>query len=407
MNYELSGQQLEAHEMVTDWQRRQYQQVFRLDGAAGTGKTTLAHLLGSGARVLYAAPTGKAASVLTSKGCPATTIHQLIYQPLEAGKDKLRELKKEEKDVLQQLEEAKGPIDTIQEELRTVRDRIREEERALSRPFFALRTESDLRGADLLVVDERSMVDKEMGADLESFHAPILALGDPFQLPPVNGAGWLSELGPPDYLLTEVHRQALGSPILELATAVRTGRQLHNGYDKTSEAGSARVISGKPSLRDVLASDQLLCGRNSTRVALNRRSREARGRTEDLPETDDRLVCLRNNHELGLMNGTIWKVLRNHGGFSTGKIVLDVISEEGRVLEGVIVHSAPFLGRTVERWEVRDADMFDYGYALTVHKAQGSQWDDVILFDDWNLRDRPQWLYTGITRAARRLTVVQ
>lgn len=107
------------------------------------------------------------------------------------------------------------------------------------------------------------------------------------------------------------------------------------------------------------------------------------------------------------MNGTIWIVEKNHGSFSTGKIVLDVRSEDGKLLEGVVAHSAPFLGRNVERWEIRDADMFDYGYALTVHKSQGSQWDNVMLFDDWDKRDRRQWLYTGITRAAKRLVICQ
>ena len=57
----------------------------------------------------------------------------------------------------------------------------------------------------------------------------------------------------------------------------------------------------------------------------------------------------------------------------------------------------------------RESDEFDYGYALTVHKAQGSQWDDVLLFDEsYAFREhRARWLYTGLTRAAKRLTIVR
>lgn len=403
---ELSAQQNEAVEKVSRWRQTLKRQYFLLDGPAGTGKTTLARLLSSSGVVLYAAPTGKAAAVLTSKGCPASTIHQLIYKPMAEAKSKLEELKKEEKDILQQLEEAVGPQEPIQAELRTVREKIRVEQKSADRPFFALRTESDLREADLLVVDERSMVDGVMGEDILSFHAPVLFLGDPYQLPPVNGVPFAKDQKP-DFLLTEVHRQALGSPILELATLARTGGQLDIGYERSSDAGTARILGGRPPVDLVGKADQILCGRNATRIALNRRSREIRGFTDVMPVTGDRLVCRRNNHELGLANGTIWTVVKNHGSHMTGRIILDIVSEDGVVLSGVNVHSNPFAGRQVERWEVRDADMFEYGYALTVHNAQGSQWDSVVLFDDWNLQDRRKWLYTGITRAARELTIVQ
>ena len=63
---------------------------------------------------------------------------------------------------------------------------------------------------------------------------------------------------------------------------------------------------------------------------------------------------------------------------------------------------------TLSYAQKRESDEFDFGYALTVHKAQGSQWDDVVLFDEsWAFREnRERWLYTGVTRAAKRLTVV-
>lgn len=410
---ELTGQQAAAHEKVQAWLHKHRTgqpapQVFRLFGAAGTGKSTLASMLASTcSSALFAAPTGKAAAVLTSKGSPASTIHQLIYQPMDAAQTKLKELKGEEKKVLGEMERAEGPTHaSLQEQLREVRQKIRDEEEAMNRPFFALKPESILRDADLLCLDECSMPDQVTGEDLISFGTPILAMGDPFQLPPVRGTGYFTQVEP-DVLLTEVHRQALGSPILELATWVREGRPLPLGYDRDELAGQAKVISGRPDPEVVIRAHQILCGRNATRISINARCRSLLGRTSPLPEPGDRLVCLKNNHEKGLANGTIWTVLAAHGSYQTGQIMLDIRSEDGRDLLGVDCHAAYFEGRQPERWSARDAEHFDYGYALTVHKAQGSQWDRVVLFDDWSGSDRRQWLYTGVTRAAKRLLVVQ
>lgn len=410
---DLTGQQQAAHQKVEAWlhKHRTGQPaplVFRLFGAAGTGKSTLASLLASTCNnPLFAAPTGKAAAVLTSKGSPASTIHQLIYQPMDAAKSKLDELKREEKKVLREMEAAEGPTHaSLQEQLREVRQKVRDEEEAMNRPFFALKPESILREADLLCLDECSMPDTVTGEDLVSFNTPILAMGDPFQLPPVRGTGYFTQVEP-DVLLTEVHRQALGSPILELATWVREGRPLPLGYDRDELAGQAKVINGRPDPEVVIRAHQILCGRNATRISINARCRSLLGRSSVYPEQGDRLVCLKNNHELGLANGTIWIVMDCHGTAQTGRLVLDIRSEEGKEVYGVEVHSAYFEGKQPDRWASRDAEHFDYGYALTVHKAQGSQWDRVVLFDDWSGADRRQWLYTGVTRAAKRLLIVQ
>lgn len=411
---DLTSQQAEALEKAEawhyDWSRgATRQQVFRVFGAAGTGKSTIANLLASAAcRPVFGAPTGKAASVLTRKGCPASTVHQLIYQPMDAAKNHLKELQQEEREVLGQMESSDAALHpSLQEQLRTIREKIREEKDAMDRPFFALKTESVLRESDLFLLDECSMPDEVMGQDILSFDCPVLAMGDPFQLPPVKGTGYFTQTEP-DVLLTEVHRQALGSPILELATWVREGRPLPLGYSRDEEAGQAEVVSGRPDPEVVTAADQILCGRNSTRISINNRVRSLKGIDNALPVPGDRLVCLKNNHELGLANGTIWHVVAQHGTGHTGRVVLDLEDEDRqRRLHGVEAHDAYFLGRVPERWAARDAEHFDYGYALTVHKAQGSQWDSVVLFDDWSGQDRRKWLYTGVTRAARRLMVVQ
>ena len=159
----------------------------------------------------------------------------------------------------------------------------------------------------------------------------------------------------------------------------------------------------------VLEADQVLVGRNRIRAASNRRLRSLLGRTEELPEPADRLVCLRNNHNLGLLNGGLWEV-EDRSALSEERIMLTVLPEEGGVALEVEAHTHYFRGSSdsLQWWERRDAEEFDYGYALTVHKAQGSQWRNVLLFDEsWCFRaDRWRWLYTGLTRAAERVTVV-
>lgn len=411
MQHELSPQQAEAHRKVTEWLDRHRQgdprvpQTFRLFGYAGTGKTTLAKMLaGAQDRTMFMAFTAKAAAVMASKGCcPASTIHQVIYKPQDRTGSKLKELKAEEAQVLKEIEGATGPDEAIRDQLREVRRKIRQEEENAGRPFFLLNPDSDLGDADLGCIDEVSMVDEPMGRDLLSFKTPLLVLGDPAQLPPVRGTGFFTNPEqPPDVLLTEVHRQAADNPILKLATDVRMGR----GLDPC-DLGAARVIRGRPPEQDCMAADQILCGTNRKRRALNERVRDLLGHPPGLPVPGDRLVCLRNNHELGLRNGTIWTCVHNYGSAQTGTFLMDVEDENGVKVEGLLCHDAHFLGRDLAQWERRSAEEFDYGYALTVHKAQGSQWRSVVLFDDWPGDDRRRWLYTGVTRAAEELLVVQ
>lgn len=409
---ELSAQQEAAERAFHAWHSAAVQrrpgtnQVYRIFGAAGTGKTELAKVLAAKVGgVVAMAPTGKAASVLTGKGLPSRTVHQVIYQPMDAAKSKIKELQAEEVKIMRALDKAEAALmPQLKEELRTVRGKIRAEQEGMDRPFFALKSESDLSAVNLGVLDECSMPDQQMGVDILSFGTPILALGDPYQLPPIRGAGFFTQV-PPDFLLTEVHRQAQGSPILMAATKVRMGQMITEADSATTDRGRLLVVNGKPSAAQCLAADMLLCGRNSTRIALNRRVRELRGRKSPLPEPGDRLVCLRNDHEAGLLNGTIWECTSNWGSAERGKVLLSVVPEEGGAEIQVECHEGPFLGRDVPKWEVRDAQMFDYGNALTVHKAQGSQWVSGVLFDDWTGSARREWFYTGLTRFARDLIV--
>jgi exodeoxyribonuclease-5 len=132
---------------------------------------------------------------------------------------------------------------------------------------------------------------------------------------------------------------------------------------------------------------------------------------DPLPVAGDKLVCLRNDRTKGLINGGLWRV-EELGGIRKDFVRMTVRSEDepSRAPTKVAVLKAFFEGGEADLPYLvrRESDEFDYGYALTVHKAQGSQWDDVVLFDEsFAFPDsRERWLYTGITRAVRRLTVV-
>src|SRR3984893_11860264 len=338
--------------------------IFRLFGYAGTGKTTLARHIAEGVdgEVKFAAFTGKAALVMRNKGCvAASTIHSLIYRARESGEET---------------------------------------------PSFELWGGAPASNAELIIIDECSMVDAELGRDLMSFGVPVLVLGDPAQLPPIQGGGFFTE-AEPNVMLTEVHRQARDNPIIRLSMHVRAGEQLAIG-----DYGATQVVR-KDALdpQRVINTEQVLVGRNTTRRAYNGRMRERRGFKSALPEAGDKLVCLRNNRKKGLFNGGLWRVKeKSPSRKSILKMRLAADEEFGGRDLKVSVWPECFTGGIEDvAWPQRKRhDEFDFGYVLTVHKAQGSQWDDVVLFDEsFAFPDsRERWLYTGVTRAAKRLTVV-
>jgi exodeoxyribonuclease-5 len=239
-----------------------------------------------------------------------------------------------------------------------------------------------------------------------SFGVPLLVLGDPAQLPPIQGGGFFTD-AKPDAMLTEVHRQAQDDPIVRLSMAIRAGNPLQQGRYGATEVVRRDALDPAR----VLGADQILVGRNATRRAYNARLRERRGFVDALPMAGDKLVCLRNNRRKGLFNGGLW-VVRERPKARRQIIRMRLKPDEdlGDRTIKVSVRPECFTG-AIEAfdWPARKPyDEFDFGYVLTVHKAQGSQWDDVVLFDESGAfpDNRDRWLYTGVTRAAKRLTVV-
>jgi len=359
-----SPEQQQAIDRVGQWLRAGQPQVFRLFGYAGVGKTTLARHVAEGAsgETAFAAFTGKAALVMRSKGCVgATTIHALIYRATDTEDGS---------------------------------------------PTFKLNHEGPASKAGLIVIDECSMVDGDLGRDLLSFGKPILVLGDPAQLPPVKGGGTFTN-AEPDVMLTQIHRQAENDPIIRLSQIVREGGVLSYG-----EYGSSRVIRrSEVDAAEVLAADQVLVGTNKTRRLYNARIRDLKSIKEPLPVAGDRLVCLRNDRVKGLINGGLWRVETLHA-MRKDFVRMTLAPEDGGGRQVRVAVLKQFFegGEADLPYPVRrESDEFDYGYALTVHKAQGSQWDSVMLFDESYAfqEHRDRWLYTGLTRAAKKLTIVR
>lgn len=373
-----SEQQQDAIDAVVNWLGTPGRQVFRLFGFAGSGKTTLAKEIAKrvDGEVMYAAFTGKAALVLRKKGCDgASTLHSLIYKP------------------------SQDP-DT-------------------GKMTFRLNHDSELGFAELLIVDEVSMVDNKLGDDVLRFGTKVLVLGDPAQLPPVGGAGFFIN-DEPDVMLSEVHRQAEGSPIIKMSMLVRKGLGLEFGtYGDSAVMERAKIDRGL--LRElVLGADQILCGTNATRASLNTQMRNVQGKVGEKapwhPVPGDRLVCLKNNRDHGLLNGSLWDVVKSEhvdykGGPGYFNVRIKSVDEPQRGPQDVCIRGESFLGteKTLNWREFIGFQEFTYGYALTVHKSQGSQWDNVVVYDESHVfrEDARKHLYTAITRAAKKVTVLR
>lgn len=365
----FEGQQANALTLVQKWlSAPNSSQIFRIFGFAGTGKTTLAKEIAASVKgsVLFCSFTGKAALVLKQKGCaPSSTIHSLIYKPVE--------------------------------------------DPATGETTFILNPDSPAANASLIIVDEVSMVGEDIGKDLLSFGTRILVLGDPAQLPPIKGSGFFTS-DRPDVMLTDIHRQAADNPIIRMSIDVREGRRLALGY-----YGDSKIITrDKVDQQEILTTGQVLVGMNKTRRAFNGRIRTLLGRQDPLPEPGDRVICLRNNKEKQLINGGMWAVQRSKiTGAKHQRAAMEVLSLDDDSIPAPIEVETPvefFYGTDADlSWQVKKVhDEFDYGYAISVHKSQGSQWQDVVIFDESRIfrEYAMNHLYTAITRASDRVTLV-
>jgi exodeoxyribonuclease-5 len=354
----LTSQQLEAVEAAEA--AIAAGEHFSLQGLAGTGKTTV--LAEIAARHPYAhlcAPTGKAASVLAAKtGIRATTIHKVFYRL----------------------------TDTVEREGDTPR-----------LVFKAIREPGAFRGQTLLI-DESSMVGRKVAADILRTGVTLVAVGDPGQLPPVEGRPFFTEaVFKRSFVLTEIHRQALENPIIRQAHAVRVGKP----YEADGEA--VRVID-QLSDEELIAADVVLAGRRPTRMQLNAERRRILGFSNPLPRLREPLICLRNLPKYGLCNGAVYFASRD---LQEGDKTIGISTDDGDLeVPGVFLPAGHEYDRPdLPVWMCS----FAFGYALTTHLAQGSEWDKVLLVDESAVfgDDRNRWLYTGTTRAKNKLVIAR
>lgn len=411
------------------------QQVFRVFGYAGTGKTTLTKFaigeLGIGDDfVRYAAFTGKAAYVMRKHGTPAQTIHSLIYSVIETPED---EIQRAEAELVELKKDAFTlPLGSV--ERMTAEGDIAARAQAISeskRPHFGLNPDSLAKEADLIVLDEVSMVGPEMAADLLSFRRPILVLGDPGQLPPIKGEGAFTQ-HTPDVMLTEVHRQAADSAIIRLATMARMGEPIPQGYNYSNLVATMSTTSVDPQM--LLRASQVICGKNMTRFWLNQHMRAAAGfdSRAPLPVGKEKIICLKNDSARGLINGMFVELADPEipivsGEMSTHRFDANLWNEDGeqianeigrrpclqRIYRGHFEDHVDYDDKRFERdfFIKRKQKLIEltFGWAITCHKAQGSQWQNVVVWDDKfgkSTLQRSQWLYTAITRAESGLVIL-
>ena len=378
--------------------------VLTVGGYAGTGKTTLIcelrneiyrhfpHL-----SVAFVTFTGKASSVLQTKLTNAGifykddyigTIHGLIYTP-DTKYDR----------------QLKTYVIT----------------------GWKLKNEDELLH-DIIIIDEASMVSKQIWNDLKQFCKPIIGVGDHGQLPPIGDQ--FNLLKETDFQLTEIHRQALNSPIIYLSKIVREegyipyNKFFSNDVFKLSWRNDQckHIWDNKVVFDEDLA---VLCGFNTTRNYLNDRIREKLSYDKKkIPCPGERVVCLANNHTTKIMNGQIgtvqWLMPESYGLY---RMTIDMGSPdpvECMVSDkcfGEVTYTM-YDGTKRQKMQREYAfkkgaarvDFFDYGYAMSVHKSQGSEWKKVIVFEQrskhWDDEYYARWLYTAITRASHKLFII-
>ncbi len=413
----LTKDQENAKSLIEEWFFNTDDQVFVLSGYAGTGKTFLIDYvvretlrLKVGTEAVFVSPTGKAAANLVKNGTIAGTVHSLIY--MREG---------EEYDV-----DENGEIIQLQSLSFVKREKIDEKIR-------------------LILIDEASMVNETVLGDLLSFGVKCLFCGDGAQLPPVNGACPL--LDNPNYTLTEIVRQAADNPIIQVATMAREGKRIPYGNygDKVCVVGR-NVLTPAERKRLFLKADQIICGRNKTRTELNFEIRDYKGiaRTAYLPTEGEKVICTLNDWEkpldgegkFHLVNGIIGRaeeVVESFDHLASMEFTADFMEESVKVpfdtgifeegeyrhlygqraitlTDGTVVHESNFeLLRKLRAVKDEPICRFEFAYAVTCHKAQGSEFDFVIVFDEsWVFGgERNRWLYTAITRAKEKLLIIR
>lgn len=330
-----------------------------LGGYAGTGKSTLLKMiydeLSPEGRIETITATGKAASVLQKKGVPARTVHSFLYS-------------------FHGYNEADEPIFKGKHKV--------------DRPRW-------------LFVDEASMITDDMQQQIEKHDICTFYVGDPGQLPPVKSSKF-EPIADPTFLLTKIHRQCVGNPIIEFAHAIRSGScSIEDDFPGIHHVDGL-TMTGLEIARFCVSHevDQMITATNARRLLLNDSVRSIYGRDWPLV-VQDRLICLRNNYDYGVLNGQQFEVFEIKSSNSMTYSVVLVDDEKKKL---VIDIDRNQLGNgTLASNEDAVGALFDYGYAVTCHKFQGSSSPHVAVVGA--RKGDVEWQYTAVTRAEKDLTI--
>lgn len=394
---ELNDKQKQGLDIAVDRYKRKERYTV-ISGYAGTGKSTLVKFIVAALPnidpdedVIYTSFTGKATQVLQKKGNKnVSTLHKLLFESIPKPDGTF----------------FRKPVEFI--------------------PY------------KIVIVDECSMVPKELLQRLIKYNVHIICLGDPGQLPPINKNEDNHLLDHPHIFLDEIMRQEAESEIINLTMDIRAGKPL------THYQGKEVQVLNKDELTTgmLLWADQIICAKNETRIALNNQMRDLLGRSGG-PQDGDKVICLKNNWDIysvndnPLVNGTIGYLKDS---FSTYINLPRQITSDGQPKKLDIL-TANFISDTEEdygilnmdkqlittgvpgldwktsykmgrNWRFQDKipDQFTYGYAITCHKSQGSEWDNVLVIEEgfpFEKEEHKQWLYTAATRAAKKLVIIK
>lgn len=370
-----------------------------ISGYAGSGKSTLVQFIISALNlypedVCYVAYTGKAAQVLRQKGCPnPITAHKLLYRARQMPNGSYK---------------------------------------------FVPRSELENPDYKVIVVDEVSMLPKDMWELLLRHRIHVLALGDPGQLPPIDPNADNHVLDHPHVFLDEIMRQASESEIIRLSMHIREGRPVSEFETSNSEV----MILDKSEVNTGVYewADQILCATNSTRFNINKQLRQIKGFGPE-PQEGDKIISLRNQWEFfsdswvdpsPLTNGTIGIIQSTqYQNINVPKYIFDkpipvlyttIIDDNCDKFDYIpIDYTALTTGQKLltgqQEFQMRKnlkcpepPFEFAYAYGITCHKAQGSEWKKVLCFEErfpFTAEEHARWLYTAITRASEKLVIVK
>lgn len=394
---ELNDKQKQGLDIAVDRYKRKERYTV-ISGYAGTGKSTLVKFIVAALPninpdedVIYTSFTGKATQVLQKKGNKnVSTLHKLLFESIPKPDGTF----------------FRKPVEFI--------------------PY------------KIVIVDECSMVPKELLQRLIKYNVHIICLGDPGQLPPINKNEDNHLLDHPHIFLDEIMRQEAESEIINLTMDIRAGKPLIRYQGKEVQVlNKDELTTGM-----LLWADQIICAKNETRIALNNQMRDLLGRSGG-PQDGDKVICLKNNWDIysvndnPLVNGTIGYLKDS---FSTYINLPRQITSDGQPKKLDIL-TANFISDTEEdygilnmdkqlittgvpgldwktsykmgrNWRFQDKipDQFTYGYAITCHKSQGSEWDNVLVIEEgfpFEKEEHKQWLYTAATRAAKKLVIIK